>query len=171
MKVFCFSGELAHNYGVKAELQGYFVQDEGEEIKGYLEEKQKDKMIVSAIKALYDEGSSQMLFVKTTASGGYNPELYIFEDSLTDGWVSSYNIYSQTFFVYAGVRNATAKLNTFGRIFESEQEIRETYARYIQKMYWQCYIDSSPLSKTLAEDVSRYRWLFSFVKHLKGSAL
>ncbi len=171
MKVFSFSGGLSYNYGAKEELQGYFVQDEGEEIKGYLEEKQEDRTTVSAIKGLYDESSSQMLFIKMTVSRGYNPEVYIFEDSLTDGWVSSYNIYSKAFFVYAGVRNATAKLDTFGRIFESYQEIRETYACHVEKMYWQCYIDSSPLSKTLVEDVSKYRWLFRFVKHLKGSAL
>ena len=171
MKVFGFSGKLSYNYGVKVELKGYFVQDDGEEIKGYLEEKQKNKTTASAIKGLYNESSSQMLFIKTSNPGGYTPELYIFEDSFTDGWVSSYNRYSSTFFVYAGVRNAVAELNVFEEIFESEGEIMDAYAQFIQKMYWQCYVDSTTLSKNLVEDILKYKWLFSFVKHLKGSAL
>ena len=108
--------------------------------------------------------------IKTSNPGGYTPELYIFEDSFTDGWVSSYNRYSSTFFVYAGVRNAVAELNVFEEIFESG-EIMDAYAQFIQKMYWQCYVDSTTLSKNLVEDILKYKWLFSFVKHLKGSAL
>ena len=50
-------------------------------------------------------------------------------------------------------------------------EIMDAYAQFIQKMYWQCYVDSTTLSKNLVEDILKYKWLFSFVKHLKGSAL
>ncbi len=171
MKVFHFSGKLTYNYGVKVDFQGYFTQENGEEMKGYLEEKQKDKITVSAIKGLYDESSAQMLFVKTSAPGGYAPEIYIFRNFVEDGWVSSYSMYSKAFFVYGGVQNAAAKLESFSRIFETEKEIEEIYAQFIEKMYWQCYCDSTSLSKNLVEDVTKYRWLFSFIKHLKGSAL
>lgn len=170
MKVFFFSGELTYNYGTNVELQGHFTKNEDDEIKGYLEEKRGNKITVSAIKGLYNESVSQMLFVKASTPGGYNPEIYIFENSFTDGWVSSYHRIYKTFSVYGGIRNAKANIDSFGQIFEAKKGIGATYSQYIEKKYEQCYVDSNSLSKTLMEDVTKYKWLFSFVKHLKGSA-
>lgn len=170
MKVFYFSGNLTYNYGTKVEFQGYFTKNEGEEIKGYLEERKGNKTTVRAIKGLYNESTSQMLFVKTSAPGGDSPEIYIFEDSFTDGWVSSYHRIYKTFSVNGGVRNAKAKIDSFRQIFESKKGIGGTYSQSIEKKYQQYYVDSTSLSKALVGDVTKYKWLFSFVKHLKGSA-
>ena len=170
MKVFYYSGNLIYNYGTKVEFQGYFIKNEDEEIKGYLEERKGNRIIESAIKGLYSEVNSQILFVKTSAPGESNPEIYIFENSFKDGWVSSYHRIYKAFSVNGGVRNAKAKINSFREIFEAKGGIGEKYSEFIEKRYRQCYANSTSLSKALVENIEKYKWLFSFVKHLKGSA-
>lgn len=170
MKVFSFSGETIYSYGVRLKFKGQFYKEEGDEIRGYIQEEREGKTTTSAIKGIYNELTNQMLFIKTSRPGGYSPEIYIFEKSFMDGWLSSYNIYSNAFFVYAGVRNGEVKLNSFQRIIESDKEIEEAYSQVIEKIYMQSYSDSSGLSKVLVKDIEKYRWLFSFITHLKGSA-
>lgn len=170
MKVFFFSGELSYNYGVKVEFQGYVTKNEGKEIKGYLEEKKGNKITVSAIKGLYDEKTSQILFVRAGSKLGDAPEIFIFENSYVDGWVSSYHQVYKTFSVYGGVRNGTARIDLFRQILESDKGIGETYPQFIEKKQEQYSANLSKLSKSLMEDISKYEWLFRFVKHLKGSA-
>ncbi len=170
MKVFSFSGKLTYSYGDIVELRGFFTKGEEKEMKGYMQEERGNKKTTSAIKGVYDESTSNMLFVKSSLPGGYSPELYVFDESFGDGWVSSYNADSQAFFVYSGVRSGKAELDSFEKLFETKKEIEEAYVQSIEREYWQSYVDSTPLSKKLIENTSKYEWLFSFVKHLRRSA-
>ena len=170
MKVFSFSGKLTYNYGDVVKIQGFFTKGEGKEMKGYMQEERGDNKTTSAIKGLYEETTANMLFVKTSLPGGYKPELYIFDESFEDGWVSSYNNDLRAFFVYGGVRTGKAELASFEKPFNTEEKSEETYAQSIENEYLKSYLASTPLSKELVDDVFKYEWLFSFVKHLRRSA-
>ena len=170
MKVFSFSVELVYNYGVRKEFQGFFVKDNTNRIKGYLEENKGAKNLLSLIEGLYDEETGKILFVKAETAVGEKPEIYIFEDSYVDGWVSAYHRIYETFSVYGGVRNGTAKINTLRQIYELDTGIGKPFSKVIEDEYNNLYSNLNKLSKKFIEDVTKYEWLFKFVKHLKRSA-
>ncbi len=170
MKVFFFSGKQKYNFGYEMDSKGYFVQEDKEEIKGYIEEKRMNKITVNAIKGIYNKDTSQMIFIKTSAPGGYKPEIYIFGDPFTEAWVSAYSDVFETFTVYGGVKNASFKLDSFECILKINNENENIFSHSIIDKYNQYYNHSSQLSKSLIENVTKYKWLFDFIKHLKRSA-
>lgn len=165
MKVFYFCGEIAYNYGQKHKIEGYFLQEEENEVRGYVCE-EGTKYSPNAIKGIYHKEDKKLIFVKTSTPSGYKPEMWIFDGEFDNGWLSSYNDNYKTFSVYGGIRNGVVKLTKLKMVFATSKNANEILDKFNT-----LYEDSSKLSKELIQDVKKYLWLFNFIKHLKGSAI
>ncbi len=171
MKVFCFSGNLIYNYGEINQIQGYFIQEEGETVVGYLQEKKYGKIYLHAIKGIYHESTNELILVKTDIPKGYYPEIYVFIDTSKEGYLSVYNKDYGTFTIFnGGIRNGIIQLDTLKSIYEFDEESKRIYSKCIYDMYQELYQESTSISKTLILDVTKYKWLFGFIKHLEKGA-
>lgn len=166
MKVFFFSGWFVNMFNTKKRFQGYFIQKENQEVVGYLEE-EKNKSHVDAIRGVFDEENRKLLLVKTTQTGGFVQEIYmfIFQGDFKGGKLSTYNHGYKTFSAYGGVTSNGVGLDVLTSVPMSEENIRKT-----KVMYDGLYETSTQLSKELAGDVKKYMWLFDYLKHFERSA-
>lgn len=167
--MFCFSGEQTDSvFKHKTTFQGYFIQDGEEVIRGYLEEKKGKKITISAIKGMYSKTASQMFFIKL--NNDRMPQIYLFWDLSQKGWMSVYCYNEQVFSAYWGDARAKVKLDSFREVVENEEGFNETDSQFVESVYEQKYSDSSDISKRVVDDVSKYKWLFGFIKHFERSA-